>query len=141
MLKAFKKNSKIICYVLAFIIPIIFMLIVSSAMEFSPFSWRAPLVGDTVAQFYPFYSYLKTIIFNNNDLFYTFSKTIGGDMAGFAFYYIGNPLLYILGLLPSAYLPAGILFIIILFANISVILYFICIYWILYFIFQRYYFL
>lgn len=119
MLKAFKKNSKIICYVLAFIIPIIFMLIVSSAMEFSPFSWRAPLVGDTVAQFYPFYSYLKTIIFNNNDLFYTFSKTIGGDMAGFAFYYIGNPILYILGLLPSAYLPAGILFIIILLMALS----------------------
>ena len=104
MLKAFKKNSKIICYVLAFIIPIIFMLIVSSAMEFSPFSWRAPLVGDTVAQFYPFYSYLKTIIFNNNDLFYTFSKTMGGDMAGFASYYLNSPFNFFLLLFPNGYI-------------------------------------
>lgn len=114
MFKALKKNSKIICYVLAFIIPIIFMLIVSSAMEFSPFSWRAPLVGDIVAQFHPYYSYLKSVIFSNNDLLYTFSKTLGGDMAGFSFYYLANPFVYILAFIPSKYVPAGILFILII---------------------------
>ena len=114
MFKTLKKNSKIICYVLAFFIPVIFMLIVSVAMEFTPFSWRIPLVGDIYAQFYPYYSYLKSVIFSNNDLLYTFSKTLGGDMAGFSFYYLANPLVYLLAFVPSNYMPAGLLIILII---------------------------
>src|SRR5574344_239192 len=114
MFKTLKKNSKIICYVLAFFIPVIFMLIVSVAMEFTPFSWRIPLVGDIYAQFYSYYSYLKSVIFSNNDLLYTFSKTLGGDMAGFSFYYLANPLVYLLAFVPSNYMPAGLLIILII---------------------------
>lgn len=114
MIKTINKNSKIICYILAFIIPVIFMLIVSYALEFSPFSWRAPIVADQAAQFYDFYSYLKTVFFGDNTMLYTFSKVIGGDMAGFAFYYLGNPFVYLFAFIPNEYIPAGVLFVIIL---------------------------
>lgn len=119
MIKEIKKNSKIICYLLAFIIPVIFMLIISNALNFSPFGNRSPLVADMSVQFEVYYTYLKSVFFGNNDLFYTFSKTIGGDMAGFSFYYIGNPFAYFLVFLPNEYLPMGVLFIIILLMALS----------------------
>ena len=40
-------------------------------------------------------------------------------MAGFSFYYLGNPFVYILGLLPNTLVPAGILFVIILMMALS----------------------
>lgn len=90
------------------------MLIISNAMDFSPFSWRSPLVADASAQFNTYYSYLKTTINGNNDLLYTFSKTLGGDMAGFSFYYLSNPFVFLFAFIPNEYLPAGVLFVIIL---------------------------
>ena len=119
MIKTINKNSKMICYLLAFFIPVIFMLIISSALELSPFSWRAALVADAAAQFNDFYSYLKTIFFDNNTMLYTFSKVIGGDMAGFAFYYLGNPFVYLFAFIPNEYIPAGVLFVIILMMALS----------------------
>lgn len=119
MIKTIQKYSKIICYVLAFIIPIIFMLIISDALNFSPFGTRSPLVADMSVQFEVYYAYLKSVFFGNNDLFYTFSKTIGGDMAGFSFYYIGNPFVYLLVFLPNEMLPIGVLFIIIFLMALS----------------------
>ena len=119
MIKSIKKNSQIICYTLAFIIPVIFMLIICNALNMSPFAWRNPLVADTSVQFEIYYAYLKSVFFGNNDLLYTFSKTIGGDMAGFSFYYIGNPFAYLLIFLPNAWMPAGVLFIIILLMALS----------------------
>ena len=85
------------------------MLIISNAMDFSPFSWRAPLVADTASQFNSYYSYLKTVFFGKNDLLYSFSKTLGGDMAGFSFYYLANPFVYIFAFIPNEYIPAGVL--------------------------------
>ena len=119
MIKSIKKNSKIFCYVLAFIIPVIYMLIISNALNFSPFGDISPLVADTKVQFEIYVAYLKSVFFGKNDMFYTFSKTIGGDMAGFSFYYLGNPFLYLLIFLPNKYLPAGILFVIILLMALS----------------------
>lgn len=114
MLRFFSKNSKITCYFLAFTIPVIFMLIISCALNFSPFGDVAPLVADMSVQFETYVAYLKTVFFGSNDMFYTFSKTIGGDMTGFAFYYLGNPFLYLLAFLPYELIPCGMLFIVIL---------------------------
>ena len=114
MIKTINKYSKIICYILAFIIPVIFMLIISDALNFSPFGNISPLVADTSVQFEVYIAYLKSVFFGKNDLFYTFSKTLGGDMAGFSFYYLGNPFMYILIFLPNEWLPAGVLFVIII---------------------------
>lgn len=119
MIKLINKYSKTICYILAFIIPVLFMLIISDALNFSPFGNTSPLVADTSVQFEPYISYLKTVFFGNNDMFYTFSKTIGGDMAGFSFYYLGNPFMYLLVFLPNRLMPAGILFMIILLMALS----------------------
>lgn len=119
MIKTINKHSKIICYVLAFIIPILYMLIISDALNFSPFGSVSPLVADNKVQFEVYIAYLKSVFFDKNDMFYTFSKTIGGDMAGFSFYYLGNPFVYLLVFLPDNLIPCGVLFVIILLMALS----------------------
>ncbi|MCF0125771.1 MAG: YfhO family protein, partial [Clostridia bacterium] len=95
------------------------MVIISDVINFSPFGNISPLVADTSVQFEVYVSYLKSVFFSDNDLFYTFSKTLGGDMAGFSFYYLGNPFLYLLVFLPNEWMPAGILGVIILLMALS----------------------
>lgn len=119
MIKTINKNSKIICYILAFIIPVIFMLIICKSLHFYPFENVNPVVADTKVQFISYFAYLKSVFYGNNDLFYSFSKIIGGDMAGFAFYYLGNPFIYLLLFVPNEMLPAGIMYVIILIIGLS----------------------
>lgn len=114
MFKIINRYKKLYIYTLAFILPVIFMFIISSAIHFYPFGELSALVADTQVQFVDYIAYLKSVFNGDNDLFYTFSKTIGGDMAGFTFYYLGNPFLYLLLLCPNDQLSAGILFVIIL---------------------------
>lgn len=103
------KNKKIACYALSFIIPVIFMLIISIAYGFYPFGETSILMADMRYQFVDYYGYLKSIFFGNNDFFYNFSKTFGGDMLGFSSYYLFSIPKLILLLFPNEYLPAGIL--------------------------------
>ena len=114
-----EKNKKITCYILSFLIPVLFMLIISVAYGFYPFGDTSILMADMRYQFVDYYGYLKTIFFGENDFFYTFSKTFGGDMMGFSAYYLFSlPNLFLL-LFPNEYLPAGILFMAILLIGAS----------------------
>lgn len=119
MIKKIEKYSRVIIYFFAFIIPAIFMLIISVSLNYYPFGTVSSLVADTQVQFVDYFSYLKSVFFGNNDLFYSFSKTLGGEMAGFSFYYLANPLSYLLLFVPNKSLSAGILFMIILHMSLS----------------------
>ncbi len=111
----YKKNEKkILIYILSFLIPVIMMLIAAVCLQLFPFGENTLLVSDINNQFVSFYSYFKSIITSDNNFIYTFSKNLGGDMVGFSGYYLQNPFLFLLLLFPDAYLPAGILLIIIL---------------------------
>lgn len=113
------KRKKIVCYALSFVIPVIFMLIISIGYGFYPFGKTSILMADMRYQFVDYYGYLKSVFFGNNDYFYNFSKTFGGDMMGFSSYYLNSlPNLFLL-LFPNEYLPAGILFMAILLIGAS----------------------
>ena len=111
----FKKHKSLICCILAFFLPVILMFIISKAMGFYPFGRRSALVADMRYQFIDYAAYLKSVVFSDNDLLYTFSKT----MAGFSFYYLADPFLLLLLFVPNKYLPAGILMLIILIMGLS----------------------
>lgn len=119
MIRKINKNTQIFIYIFAFIIPVLLMLIISSSLDFYPFGEISSLVADTQIQFVDYIAYLKSVFFSNNDLLYSFSKTMGGDMAGFAFYYLGNPFVYLLLFIPNEKLSMGILFMIILLMGLS----------------------
>lgn len=95
------------------------MSIISVSLNYYPFGKVSCLIADTQVQFVDYFSYLKSVFYGNNDLFYSFSKTLGGEMAGFAFYYLGNPLSYLLLLIPNESLSAGILFMIMMHMALS----------------------
>ena len=83
-------RKRIVCYLLAFFIPVFMMLVLSMIYGFYPFGKTSVLVADMRYQFVDYYGYLKSIFFGNNDFAYTFSKTFGGDMLGFSSYYLNS---------------------------------------------------
>lgn len=114
MEKLFIKQKSIIITMLAFIIPALIMLSIAITGDYAPFGRVSILVADMQYQFVDYIGYLKSVFYWNNDLFYSFSKTFGGDMAGFYAYYLNNPFFYILLFFPNEILPVGIIIMMIL---------------------------
>ena len=79
-------------YIWSFIIPVIVMIAVFAILGIWPFGNNTIMTGDTTYQLVDYLSYYKTIIFGNNDFSYSLSKNMGGEMAGFAAYYLFSPL-------------------------------------------------
>ena len=104
--KEFERNTLIT--LLAFAVPALIMMLIFIIGDFAPFGKVSVLVADMRYQFVDYIGYMKTVFFGNNDMFYTFSKTFGGDMMGFASYYLFNPFFLILLLFPNDLLPVGI---------------------------------
>ena len=67
---------------LAFAVPAVIMLLIFIIGQFAPFGKVSILVADMRYQFVDCIGYMKSVFFGNNDMFYTFSKTFGGDMMG-----------------------------------------------------------
>ena len=110
--RRFEKNTMI--SLLAFTVPAVIMTLVFMIGQFAPFGKVSILVADMRYQFVDYIGYMKSVFFGNNDLFYTFSKTFGGDMMGFAAYYLFNPFYLILLPFPNDILPVGIVIMMIL---------------------------
>ncbi|MBR5376237.1 MAG: YfhO family protein, partial [Lachnospiraceae bacterium] len=102
------KRNRILIYCLAFIIPLFMTAVFYLLCHIYPFGDESILAWDMNRQYISYYSYLKTVFSGQNDLFYTFSKTLGGDMPGFCAYYLQNPLLLILLLFPKDNIVFGI---------------------------------
>ena len=109
-----KFEKKTMIAVLAFIVPALIMTLIFITGEFAPFGKVSILVADMRYQFVDYIGYMKSVFFGNNDMFYTFSKTFGGDMMGFASYYLFNPFYLILAFFPNDILPVGIVVMLIL---------------------------
>ena len=105
-IRRFEKNTLIT--LLAFVVPALIMLLIFVRGDFAPFGKVSILVADMRYQFVDYIGYMKSIFFGNNDMLYSFSKTMGGDMMGFASYYLFNPFFLILLLFPNDILPVGI---------------------------------
>ncbi len=110
--KRFEKNTFIT--MLAFFVPALIMLLIFVIGQFAPFGKVSILIADMRYQFVDYIGYMKSVFFGNNDMFYTFSKTFGGDMMGFASYYLFNPFYLILLVFPNDLLPIGIVIMVIL---------------------------
>ena len=95
-------------YIYSFLIPIAMMIVISLILGMYPFGERTVLVSDMNKQFNDYFAYFKTIITGENNLIYTFSKNLGGDMIGFSAYYLQNPFLLLLLIFPNEILPLGI---------------------------------
>lgn len=108
------KTKRIFVAVAAFFLPALIMLFICILLGFYPFGSVSILVADMRYQFVDYIGYMKSIFFGNNDFLYSFSKTFGGDMSGFAAYYLFNPFYLMLLLFPNSELPAGIMWMVVI---------------------------
>ena len=102
-----KKIDKRVLYVLSFLIPVFLYTIIFALHGIYPFGNNTVMTGDMQYQFIDYLSYLKTIVFGNNDFLYSFSKNMGGGMSGFTAYYYLSPVNLITLLFPSKWLPVA----------------------------------
>lgn len=93
---------------LSFLIPVFLLLIILIFAKVYPFGDRTLVIWDCSGQYIDFFASLKSVFFGNNNLFYTFSKTLGGDMVGLSSYYLLSPVNLLFLLFPNAYLPVAL---------------------------------
>lgn len=107
------KKSVALLYAAAFIIPIIIMLIVYICIGIYPFGDKSLLTIDLYHQYIDFLSYyrqsLSSLSFSN--FFYSFSKSLGGNMLGLYAYYLASPFNVMLLFFTAETLAEGILLI------------------------------
>ncbi len=87
-----KYNSSYRNKALYFFIPFALFLTVCIILKITPFGDRSLLISDMWNQYADYFGYYKSIFSGENDIFYTFSKSLGGDMTGFMAYYLMSPL-------------------------------------------------
>ncbi|MGX4645216.1 YfhO family protein [Holzapfeliella sp. JNUCC 80] len=98
---------------LSFLLPFILFLIYFALRGAYPFGDNSILTVDLGQQYIDFLAYFKhTVTQNPGDILYSFSKGLGGAMAGTWAYYLLSPFNLILLLVPTAFFPTGIFFVI-----------------------------
>lgn len=112
----------------ALFLPILLMLIIYAFLGIYPFGERCVLALDMNNQYISYFSYLKEILRGNHSLFYTFSKTLGGDMIGLFAYYLMSPLNLLLLLFPLSQLPTAIEILTLLKLGLCGLSFFLCIF-------------
>lgn len=85
-----KDGRWIIYSILAFFLPVMVMLIICRTRGLYPFGENSWLVCDMDNQYVSYFSYFTAAV-KEHGFFYTFSKTLGGDMFGFTAYYLMSP--------------------------------------------------
>lgn len=90
------------------------MLGICILMKITPFGDGSFLIADMGKQYADFFAYYKTIFSGENNIFYTFSKCLGGDMIGLFTYYLTSPFNLLFLLIRTGWIPAGITILIIL---------------------------
>lgn len=108
------KNKTLQIRLLSFFSPIFLFLIVLALLKILPFGDKTLLSLDLNSQYLTFFSYLKEIVHDPSAIFYSFSKTLGGENFGLITYYCLSPLNFISLFFSTKYLPIAITIIILL---------------------------
>ena len=87
-----KQSNKYIWYLI--IPPILTFLIILTIYRYAgyaPFGNASLAAMDANIQYLDFFSYFKDVLAGDNNLFYTFSKTLGGSNIAVFSYYLSSP--------------------------------------------------
>lgn len=85
------RGKRFLLYLASAGIPCLFFLVTLAVIDAVPFGSNTILISDACGQYMDFLSYWRTVLSGENDLFYTFSKTMGGDMLNLSAYYLLSP--------------------------------------------------
>ena len=108
-MKKLKLNLSIsYIYILSFIIPIIIMMSIYALIGIYPAGNKTIVNSDMYLQYVGFLGHIKDVLKGEANLFYSFSKSLGGNTVGLFAYYMSSPLNLIIGLFPKAYIAEAI---------------------------------
>ena len=88
-------------FTVAFLLPVVLFMVLCAVNHRYPFGDVSYMGRDMVHQYIKYFSYLRSIAQGENDVFYTFSKTLGGDMTGLWAYYLLSPLNIVFFFIPK----------------------------------------
>jgi uncharacterized membrane protein YfhO len=98
-------NRKIIIAQLCFWIPALIMLVAFASMGMAPFGKSSTMIMDMSDQYVEFLCGLKY-----GDVYYSWSKTLGGNYIGIFAYYVSSPLSVFTLFWPNSQMPVAVLF-------------------------------
>ena len=90
------KNKKVLYYLLSFFIPALILTLIYACVGIYPFGKKSLLTVDLAGQYVAFFNAYKNIFSNGVNIFFSFSKTLGGNMFGLITYYLLSPINLIL---------------------------------------------
>ena len=86
-----KKRNDLWLYLASGLIPFCIITVCFALLQIAPFGDRTILFFDSSIQYLDFASYLQSVFSGENDLLYTFSKNLGGEMVSLFAYYLFSP--------------------------------------------------
>lgn len=102
------KYKEVYIYILSFIIPVILMSVIYALLGIYPVGNKTIINSDMYLQYVGFLARIKDILSGDAGLFYTFSKSLGGNTTGLFAYYMASPLNLIIALFPKSYIAEAI---------------------------------
>lgn len=86
-----EKLKKILLYFLAFFIPALILIVIFLWQKVEPFGDNIYLPVDASGQYANYLQYFKGVFFEDNGIFYSLKKSLGGEMYGLFAYYLLSP--------------------------------------------------
>lgn len=99
----------IILCLLSFFIPVAVFLTIMYKLGFYPFGDKTLFIMDMKGQYLEFYASLRNIISSDDSIFFSWSRSMGGNYLGLFAYYLASPLSFITLFFSVKNLAAGIL--------------------------------
>ena len=118
-MKEMKRQHHALWLAAAGLLPIASLIVMYWWLGIYPFGGKTLLAVDLNNQYISFFSYLREVLHGSRSPFYSFSKTLGGDMMGLTAYYLMSPLNLLFLLFPVRDLPQAVLLITLLKTGLS----------------------
>lgn len=99
------KLYNLLPHTLSFLIPVFIMIWILYTEGFYPFGDKSALIMDMREQYMNFFASLRDALWGDNSLFYSWSRSVGGNYIGLFAYYIASPLSFITFFFPIKELP------------------------------------
>lgn len=103
-----QKRERAFLYLVSFGLPVIVLLFIFKSQGFYPFGHRTLFIMDMRDQYLEFYASLRNVAGGDDSLFFSWSRSMGGNYLGLFAYYMASPLSFLTILFPVGKLPAAI---------------------------------
>ncbi len=103
-----KKSTKAMVYLGALLLPMVVMLAILKAGGFYPFGEKSLFIMDMKGQYLEFYASLRNMGSGDDSIFFSWSRSMGGNYLGLFAYYVASPLSFLTLLFPIRKLPDAI---------------------------------